>query len=693
MILSPFSRMLSARRGSPFFSFFSRRVAPRPTSANSASLRSGGDSFHMSRWTIGLKLVLILSGIIFLSLFGMIQLVTYFFKGDYALNIQEHNIKLAEVIGINIENTITGLVRSARVVADNYLNHPEEAALLEVGVLQNNPDLIYLGVFRSEAGRFQSAVQLYSPSFQQKNDLTIAAAEKHFLRYQNRLRRAYSGALVLLNGSPGFPIPIVLLAAPYQTVAGEKAILLLCYRMELFLNLFQTQSGGLVETFMVEESGAVVTHPDAIVTRAGANFNDLPIVEVMLSSKFKNGQTSYLDPRDNREYLGSFWKVTIANVGVISSVPVEETFRPLYNVQRRNIYLMLVVVGLAFFVGFLYSRQLTRPLKKLTEAVDRIKQGDYGIKLVPEHRDEIGLLGNAFNSMSHGLQERENLKDSFGRFVHREIAERSLSGRLSLGGEQKMVAILFCDIRNFTSTSEKMAPQNVVEGLNEYFTDMVRCINEEKGVVDKFIGDAIMAHWGALGRGGGSNSHAEQAINAALKMRAALREYNDRRQNRPPIAMGCGINKGRVIAGQIGSTERLEYTVIGDTVNIASRTETLNKLFRTDILVTSNVLKGVRHLFKVVDMKEVHVKGRSLPLQVHAILGRKDDPDSPDTIRELRNRYLLPHPLAAKTATKPKLQKTGERQRGRGKKAGKTVGKKASKTVGKKASKTVGKKG
>jgi adenylate cyclase len=175
----------------------------------------------------------------------------------------------------------------------------------------------------------------------------------------------------------------------------------------------------------------------------------------------------------------------------------------------------------------------------------------------------------------------------------------------------------------------------VVDFLNEYMTLMVECINRTGGVVDKFIGDAIMATWGApVSR----ENDTENAVNAAIMMRQALREFNQNRggPGKPHIRIGCGINAGPALAGQIGSHDRMEYTVIGDSVNLASRIESLNKPFGTDILISEQTYVKVRETFHVEKMRDIKVKGKEETQRVYAVLGRFDDETRPRSLPELQ---------------------------------------------------------
>jgi adenylate cyclase len=199
-------------------------------------------------------------------------------------------------------------------------------------------------------------------------------------------------------------------------------------------------------------------------------------------------------------------------------------------------------------------------------------------------------------------------------------------------------------------------------------TRMVACVNKTGGVVDKFIGDAVMAVWGAPVSAGSAAADALACVKAALMMRAALREVNVGRggDKKPIIKIGCGINTGPIVAGQIGSTERMEYTVIGDAVNLASRTEALNKPFGTDILITENTWNLIsRHLI-TEEMPPVSVKGKEKPVRMFAVVNLKSPPGmpqaSPSALGEVRAMLGIEVPDLSKvnTDSEEKKYKIGE---------------------------------
>ncbi|HUI72331.1 MAG TPA: adenylate/guanylate cyclase domain-containing protein, partial [Spirochaetia bacterium] len=283
---------------------------------------------------------------------------------------------------------------------------------------------------------------------------------------------------------------------------------------------------------------------------------------------------------------------------------------------------MLIVVGVAIVSSLLVSQGITRPLIALSNEALRVQKGDLSARVEVTSEDEVGVLGQAFNTMTNGLREREREREVFGRVVSPEVREKLLSGRLALGGETRRVSVLFSDIRGFSTLVEAMSPNDAVAFLNEYLTEMTEAITPWGGYINNFIGDAIVVVFGAPLEMDEPERH---AVGAALAMRRRLAELNTRREGRGASAIrtGIGISTGEVVAGQIGSMERLQYTVIGDTVNVASRLETLTKEQPNfPVLIngqTAEALAGVPDIV-VKSLGPHHVKGRSEPVQVHAVV-------------------------------------------------------------------------
>ncbi len=327
--------------------------------------------------------------------------------------------------------------------------------------------------------------------------------------------------------------------------------------------------------------------------------------------------------------------------GVLVSQPEERALRvlnPLTSTasefQKLPLYLavltaaiMAMVVVLAGVASLLVSRGITSPLIALSQQAQRVQTGDLSARVEIKSEDEVGVLGNAFNTMTHGLQEREREREVFGRVVSPEVREKLLSGQLALGGETRRVSVLFSDVRGFSTMVEMVSPNEAVTFLNEYLTEMSEAIRPWGGYINNFIGDAIFVIFGAPLDMAEPELH---AVEAAMTMRERLAELNRGRLTRglQIIRNGVGISTGEVVAGQIGSLERLQYTAIGDTVNVAARLESLTKEHPDfPILIneaTADALKdhpgiGLKALGPVL------VKGRTEPVQVYAVVSRRKE--------------------------------------------------------------------
>ncbi len=233
-------------------------------------------------------------------------------------------------------------------------------------------------------------------------------------------------------------------------------------------------------------------------------------------------------------------------------------------------------------------------------------------------------------------KEKKFIRDTFGRYVSPQIVKQLLTKPelVKLGGSKVNVTVLFSDIRSFTTLSENMDPQELVNFLNEYLSEMTRIIFNYNGVVDKYIGDAIMAFWGAPIE---DEKHPEDACNTAIEMLEKLELLNKkwREEGKPEIRIGIGINTGEVTVGNMGSDVRFDYTVMGDNVNLASRLEGINKQYGTSIVISENTKKEVEENFILRKLDKVAVKGKKKPVEIYELIGKKGKIES-DIIKGIK---------------------------------------------------------
>ncbi|HEY5718194.1 MAG TPA: adenylate/guanylate cyclase domain-containing protein, partial [Motiliproteus sp.] len=275
-------------------------------------------------------------------------------------------------------------------------------------------------------------------------------------------------------------------------------------------------------------------------------------------------------------------------------------------------------------LSLLIARRIVRPIQSLVQGTQAISNGRYDYHIDYRSKDEIGQLATAFNRMTSGLREKEFIRSTFNRYLNPNIIDRILADpqQLQLGGERQRQTMLFSDLVNFTQICEQMPPVQLIGLLNDYLSAMTEIVDNHQGIVDKYIGDAIMAYWGPLSTGA---DHASQACLAAHTMRLRLNELQQQWRERglPILQIRIGIATGEMIVGNIGSEQNCNYTCIGDTVNICSRLESTNKLYGTDILVDHDTAKEAQGLlFRELD--SIQVKGREGSMAVFALI-RPDD--------------------------------------------------------------------
>ena len=285
------------------------------------------------------------------------------------------------------------------------------------------------------------------------------------------------------------------------------------------------------------------------------------------------------------------------------------------------ITLAMVVVGVVGAVGL--SNLLSRPIFRLVRGTRAIAQGDFNVALPVTSGDEIGVLTDSFNQMARSLREKEMIKHAFTRYVAREVVEEILKDpeHLVLTGERREATVLFCDIRGFTPLSERLSPEEVVSLLNEFYTLMIETTFKHDGTLDKFLGDAVMAVFGAPIA---HPDHATRAVRTAIAMQQGVTVLNESRMRdgKEQIHIGIGVAVGEVVAGTVGSGERMEYTVIGDSVNLASRLESNAKPGR--ILISGRTYEMVRHLVEVVPLGPIKVKGKEEQVEVFELVGHRE---------------------------------------------------------------------
>lgn len=286
----------------------------------------------------------------------------------------------------------------------------------------------------------------------------------------------------------------------------------------------------------------------------------------------------------------------------------------------------ITFVGVGIGLTLLLARTLTRPLSEAARTLRRVQAGDLDAHLQTTSGDELGILEDGVNTMVETLRDRERILQTFGRVVEPAVRDRLLAGNLRSGGEMRQVSILFCDLRGFTTLAEQAQPADVVATLNEFFSVMTAWVRECGGHVDKFVGDSLMVVFG-LFEDGSADDHdpdARAALRCGIGMHATLDRLNDRRgaDGRPPLAISIGVHSGEVLAGTIGAAQRHEYTVIGDTVNVAARLQQLCAERGHRLLVSETSFKKASSEAEtpgLTSLDPAALRGRSTPISLFGL--------------------------------------------------------------------------
>lgn len=330
---------------------------------------------------------------------------------------------------------------------------------------------------------------------------------------------------------------------------------------------------------------------------------------------------------------------------------VSEQRSTFYNrvnqIMQRTIVILAAAIVIGVVLILLFARYLTNPLTKVVATMENIiSTSDLSNRVQVEYHDEIGKLAHTFNLMVGELERAYNqiksyafkavlaqkreykIRNIFQKFVPVEVIDQFFRNpEAMLVGENRVLSILFSDIRSFTSISENMAPDDLVTSLNRYFSVMVDIIMERKGVIDKYIGDAIMAFFGAPVK---HEDDALQSVLAGIEMNEALQDFNSHqaRLGKPEFKIGVGINYGVVTVGNIGTEKKMDYTIIGDMVNLASRLEGLTKTYQQSLLISESLQLKVNEQISSRLIDSVAVKGKTQGVKIYTAKKSFSDAES-----------------------------------------------------------------
>jgi len=286
-----------------------------------------------------------------------------------------------------------------------------------------------------------------------------------------------------------------------------------------------------------------------------------------------------------------------------------------YSIGGNIIYVLLMLIALMQIICI--ARRLADPITALTEEALKIYKFDFSSKFRTDSKIiEIKNLDNVISSMRISLK-------SFTKYMPKSLVIKLLNktSSIELGGDSKNVAIFFSDIENFTTVSEKLPASELALHISDYFEHLTKILIKENATIDKYIGDSIMAFWGAPDEDENRSFH---ACRAALLCQNELNELNKKwaENNLPVLNTRIGLHVGNAIVGNIGSSDRMNYTLLGDAVNLASRLEGTNKIYKTRIIISQSIFENINNLFLTIPLDIVMVKGKNEPVKIYELIGQ-----------------------------------------------------------------------
>ena len=610
------------------------------------------------RFSIGAKLIVIISIIVLFSLGSITALVSWLVREDLRISAEDNNFEVNRRAAAETEQTLEKM-RQLSLAFSRTAALAERADLIQEEAdyfFAHNPQIAALFYTTTPPSAWTNRVFVNGRFFLSRG-IDTKLADAYLLNSKKMQENSAMGQTILVNASPLFNKPqgSTYLTAMFFPIQGGSSLPsgsgCVLFSSE---DINESFGMGVNTSYLINADGDIIADADIERVKTQVNIAEQEIIRRIYNSPDRNRQMLVtLDGKPaahsttvfafilrlwenvkqkmnirqgngNARYYLAYTRLNTAGSVVITTIEYDKVFEGINATTRRNLYLTAAILFLSIMGIWFFAKSISVPIKTLATAARSIEGGVFDVELHPASRDEIGLLTSSFGKMCAAL-------NVFGKFTNRNIAVQAMRGEIKPGGLSKHATIFFSDIRGFTEKSENFvkafgdeASDHIVFWLNEYLTSMVECVEKTNGIIDKFIGDAVMAHWGTATTAGSPQEDALNCIKAALMMRMALYKLNKSRQQKtmgnPPIKIGCGINSGIVTAGQIGSELRMEYTVIGDPVNLASRVEALNKPLGTDILITEDTWNLIKDHIIVEEMPSVTVKGKEKPVRLFAVV-------------------------------------------------------------------------
>ncbi len=612
-----------------------KQIDPQPVSDPAPEKESitnvSSDFGSSTKFSIQLKMMGVISVLFILTVSTIIFFASIFFRTTSELQLRDNNLRMAEIVGSKVKSDVLNAVERGKQIAVTLTSQgiPEDQKnLLLKTFFDADKEFIYLGIYEKKGETLVNKKEVFNEEELKLTSLTEEDFHNVILRNKDAFSDAFTGQSVLINSSPGFQETSFAIALPTTENGQLDNILIMIIKLDKIIGAFEKK--GIETTFLVNGSGTVIAHPKEDLVLSATDLSSMQIVKSMLTSDAPTGQSSYIDPELKEPFLGSFKKIGFADTGVVTIVSENKAFEAVYNIQKRNLYIMGIGLCVALIFVFFFSKTITKPILQLLSATLEIAKGNFKIGIKPTTRDEVGLLTEYFIEMGQGLEEREKVKNILGSMIDPVVVKEAMVDLAALKrGSETDITAFFSDVASFSTISEQLKSADLAALLNEYLSAMTLILKEHEGVLDKYIGDAIVGIFSAPVL---VLDHQLKAAKASIKMvqkLAELRAYwtknNLYSKEAQMMDARIGLNSGPAKVGFMGTDALASYTMMGDTVNLAARLEAAGKDYGVNILITDSIYHPVKEEMLTRNVDLVRVKGKNEPVRIHELIGLRSD--------------------------------------------------------------------
>ena len=409
------------------------------------------------------------------------------------------------------------------------------------------------------------------------------------------------GSAVILNNGEHILLPVDL---PFKWGENETGVIRGVFNLSnAFKDMFDNQMSGQGEIYLLSNEGKILFKNSLAKLNTNETFS-YPIYEKIEALRLGTARAFQLESfsYNNEQYLGNFVFLQHLNWALVIVDKYEDAYAILNEMLHIMTIWFIIAVILILVLSIIFSKSFVSNIGHLIEASKKIGQGKLDVSISINTKDELKELANSLNHMTRGLKEREKML----RFISQSTASMIAEKESLIGNERKELTVLFSDIRGFTSYSEEREPEEVISMLNTFLSIQTKCVHDFGGEVDKFVGDEIFAIFFG-------EDHEERASQAAIKMQEQVKIA--REASGEPVHVGIGIHRGKAVMGTIGVDERMDHTVLGNTVNIGARL--CSAADKDQIIVSEDVKKRLPKSISLIEHSELELKGISKPMQVY----------------------------------------------------------------------------